>query len=119
VNTNSVVLSGRLGDAPELRMTQAGLAVGRFSLAVQGFRNQEKTTDWIDVTVFGKTAEHAGQYLRKGARVVVTGRLQQDKWEDKETGAKRSKVGVVANTIEIIDWPEKDGEQTEDTGDIW
>jgi single-stranded DNA-binding protein len=50
---------------------------------------------------------------------VVTGRLQQDKWEDKETGAKRSKVGVVANTIEIIDWPEKDGEQAEDTGDIW
>ena len=98
---NTVCLIGRLGKDPELRVTQGGTSVAKFSLAVDR-RDEAKNTDWFDVTCFGKVAENTGQYMRKGCMVGITGRLQQDKWQDKQSGQNRSKVTVVATQVDFL-----------------
>ena len=98
---NLVCLIGRLGKDPELRVTQGGTSVAKFSLAVDR-RDEAKTTDWFDVTCFGKVAENTGKYMKKGCMVGVTGRLQQDKWQDKQSGQNRSKVTVIAAQVDFL-----------------
>lgn len=98
---NVVCLIGRLGKDPELRVTQGGTSVAKFSLAVDR-RDEAKNTDWFDVTCFGKVAESTGQYMKKGCMVGVTGRLQQDKWQDKNSGQNRSKVSIIANQVDFL-----------------
>ncbi len=98
---NTVCLTGRLGGDPEMKYTPAGLAVTKFSLAVERRAKSdegERQVDWFDVTCFGQSAEFAGQYLDKGALVGIEGRLQQDKWEG-DDGQKRSKVVIVAGNV--------------------
>ena len=106
---NAVHLIGRLGADPELRVTQGGTSVGKFSLAIPRIGGQEKVTDWFDIVCFGKTAEAAGQHLKKGARVGAAGRLQQETWQDKQSGQNRSRVVVIADQLDIIDWPDRGG----------
>ena len=98
---NVVCLIGRLGKDPELRVTQSGTSVARFSIAVDR-RDENKTTDWFEITCFGKVAESTGQYMKKGCMVGVTGRLQQDKWQDKQSGQNRSKVSIIANQVDFL-----------------
>ena len=98
---NLVCLIGRLGKDPELRVTQGGISVAKFSIAVDR-RDEAKNTDWFDVTCFGKIAESTGQYMRKGCIVGVTGRLQQDKWTDKQSGQNRSKVTDIAAKTDFL-----------------
>lgn len=99
MNINSVTLVGRLIKDPEVR--QAGeVAVADMTLAVNRRYKKKEETTFIDVTVWGKTAEVAGQYLAKGAEVGVIGRLTQDNWETPE-GQKRSKLKVTADSIEL------------------
>ena len=98
---NVVCLIGRLGKDPELRVTQSGTSVARFSIAVDR-RDENKTTDWFEITCFGKVAESTGQYMKKGCMVGVTGRLQQDKWQDKQSGQNRSKVTVIAAQVDFL-----------------
>ena len=95
-DTNVVVLQGRLTRDPEVKQTQSGKAVCSFSLAVGSGKDQ---TSFFDITAWEKKAEFAGQYLKKGSAVLVTGSLSQQSWNDKDTGAKRSKVIVNAQTI--------------------
>lgn len=102
---NKVMLIGNLTRDPEVRYTPKGTAVAELGLAVNrvfnsdnGERREEVT--FIDVTVWGRGAEIAGEYMKKGRQIFVEGRLQMDTWDDKATGQKRSKIKVVAeNTI--------------------
>lgn len=98
---NSVIIMGRLTRDPELRRTQGGTAVTRFTLACdRDFKPQigEKETDFIDVVVWGKTAEFAANYFTKGRMAIVEGRLQVRGWQDKD-GNKRKTTEVVADRM--------------------
>ncbi|MDB5177300.1 MAG: putative Single-stranded DNA-binding protein 1 [Candidatus Saccharibacteria bacterium] len=101
---NQVILMGRLTRDPETRTTPSGKTVTTFSLAVdrQGADDQ---ADFFDVTAWEKTGELVAQYLTKGRRTLVQGRLRYDSWDDKESGKKRSKVEVVANDVTFLDGP--------------
>ena len=89
---NRIVVMGRCGKDPEIRMTQKGTSVASVTLAVDRdySADQNKETDWIDVVAFGKTAEFVDKYFSKGQMAVVTGRLQIRNWEDKEGNKRRS-----------------------------
>ena len=89
---NRIVVMGRCGKDPEIRMTQKGTAVASVTLAVDRdyYADQNKETDWIDVVAFGKTAEFVEKYFSKGQMAIVTGRLQIRNWEDKEGNKRRS-----------------------------
>lgn len=96
---NHVVVMGRLTRDPELRRTQSGTAVASFSLAVErDFKGQdgEKVTDFFDVTAWRNTAEFVNRYFTKGRMMVVDGRLQSRKWEDRD-GNRRTSIEIVAD----------------------
>jgi single-strand DNA-binding protein len=119
-NYNKVILAGRLSRDVELRYTQAGKPIGTLSLAV----NREWRTEtgekkeecsFIDCTSFGKQAETLGQYVKKGSQLLVEGRLKLDTWDDKQTGAKRSKLGVVIEQFQFLDGKRSEGAPTQRT----
>lgn len=104
---NKVILVGNLTRDPELRYTPKGTAIAKIGLAVNrvwtsesGEKKEEVT--FVDVDVFGRTAENVAQYMRKGSPLLVEGRLRLDQWDDKQTGQKRSKLGVVAETVQFL-----------------
>jgi len=104
-NFNKVILLGNLTRDPEVRYTPKGVAVASFTLAInrkfkQGDENKEEVS-YIDIVVFGKQAESCGQYLNKGDAALIDGRLQQRRWETEE-GQKRSKVEVVAQSVNFM-----------------
>ena len=103
---NKVIVVGNLSRDPEIRYTQSGTAVGNFSLAVSRKwtkdGQQQEETSFIDCTAFGKQAELIGQYVHKGNKLGVVGRLKQDSWQDKETGKTRSKLGVIVEEMEFL-----------------
>lgn len=105
---NKVILIGNLTRDPEIRYTPKGSAVCDLGLAVNrryttesGERQEEVT--FLDVVLWGKQAELAGQYLHKGRSVFIEGRLQMDTWEDKATGQKRNKIKIVSENMQFID----------------
>ncbi len=106
-NLNKVMLIGNLTRDPELRHTPKGSAVADLGLAVNR-RTQDGNGVWreeatfVDVTVWGTTAENAHKYLSKGRGVFVEGRLQLDSWDDKATGQKRTKLKVVGETLQFL-----------------
>lgn len=101
---NQVILMGRLTRDPETRTTTNGKTITTFSLAVDR-GGQEDAADFFDITAWEKLGELVAQYLSKGRRCLVQGRLQQSSWDDKETGKKRSKVEVVATDVTFLDGP--------------
>ena len=111
---NQVILMGRLTRDPEQRTTTSGRTVVSFSIAVDR-QTQDDQADFFDVTAWEKLGELVMQYLSKGRRVLVQGRLRQDSWEDKETG-KRSRVEVVASDVTFLDGPS--GDTTGSTANI-
>jgi single-strand DNA-binding protein len=104
---NQVILLGRLTRDPESRTTTSGKIVVSFSLAVDR-GGQDDTADFFDITAWEKLGELVSQYLSKGRRVLVQGRMRQDSWDDKETGKKRSKIEVVATDVTFLDGPAGD-----------
>lgn len=105
---NQVILMGRLTRDPEQRTTPSGKTVVRFSVAVDR-QSSDDTADFFDVTAWEKLGELVVQYLGKGRRVLVQGRLRQDSWDDKESGKKRSRVEVVATDVTFLDGPNGGG----------
>jgi len=101
---NQVILMGRLTRDPEVRTTTTGKSIASFSLAVDR-GGQDDATDFFEVTAWEKLGELVSQYLSKGRRCLVQGRLRQDSWDDKETGKKRSRVEVVATDVTFLDGP--------------
>lgn len=108
---NQVILMGRLTRDPEVRTTTTGKTIASFSLAVDR-GGQDDQTDFFEITAWEKLGELVSQYLSKGRRCLVQGRLRQDSWEDKETGKKRSKVEVVATDVTFLDGPSGDSAGT-------
>ena len=104
---NKVILLGNLTRDPEVRYTPKGSAVTDIGLAVnrvystEGGEKREEVT-FVDVTLWGRTAEIAGEYLKKGRPVLIEGRLQLDSWDDKQSGQKRSKLKVIGETMQLI-----------------
>jgi len=95
---NLCILTGNLGQDPEIFYSSDGDSIASFNLA---FKSGKDKTSWIKVTAFNKTAEVCEKYLHKGAKIIVNGSLQQDKWET-DDGEKRSSMKVIANRIEFI-----------------
>ncbi len=108
---NRVILLGNLTRDPEVRYTPSGTAVASFAIAVnRRYKQGDETKDevsYIDIVVFGKTAENCGQYINKGDAILVEGRLQQRRWET-EDGQKRNKVEVVAQLVNFM--PKRSGQ---------
>ena len=106
-NLNKVMLIGNLTRDPEIKYTPKGTAVAQIGLAVNRVwsndagEKQEETT-FVDVELWGRQAEIAGEYLRKGRPVFIEGRLKLDSWDDKQTGAKRSKMKVVGEQLQRL-----------------
>lgn len=104
---NKVMLLGNLTRDPEVKYTPKGSAVADIGLAVNrtyttdGGEKREETT-FVDVTMWGRQAEIAGEYLKKGRPLFVEGRLQLDTWDDKQTGQKRSKMRVVCENFQML-----------------
>lgn len=104
---NKVILLGNLTRDPEVRYTPKGSAVAEVGMAVNrvyttdGGEKREETT-FVDVTLWGRTAEIAGEYLKKGRPVLIEGRLQLDSWDDKQSGQKRSKLKVVGESMQLL-----------------
>ena len=106
-NLNRVLLIGNLTRDPELRYTPKGTAVTDFGLAVSRIYSGEdgekkEETTFVDVTLWARQAEIAGQYLKKGRPVFIEGRLQLDSWDDKQTGQKRSRLRVVGENLQLL-----------------
>jgi single-strand DNA-binding protein len=105
---NRVMLIGNLGKDPELRYTTSGVAVASFSLATtdswkdQDGNLQEKT-EWHNIVVWKKPAEIAAEYLKKGKKVFVEGRIQTRSYDDKNTGAKKYITEIVADNFIFLD----------------
>src|SRR5580704_16063263 len=106
-NLNRVLLIGNLTRDPEVRYTPKGTAVADIGIAVNrvysgedGEKKEEVT--FVDVTLWGRQAEVAQEYLKKGRPVFIEGRLQLDTWDDKQTGQKRSRLRVVAENLQLL-----------------
>ena len=107
-NFNRVLLIGNLTRDPDLRYTPKGTAVAELGLAVNRVYSGEngekqKETTFVDVTLWARQAEIAGQYLKKGRPVFIEGRLQLDTWDDKQTGQKRSRLRVVGDNLQLLE----------------
>src|SRR5262245_53521026 len=105
---NKVIVVGNLTRDRQVRYTTGGTAVADIGLAInsqwfdkQSNQKREETT-FVDVTLWGRQAEVAGEYLAKGRPVLIEGRLQQDTWDDKDTGQKRSKLKVVCENMQML-----------------
>lgn len=105
---NKVILVGNLTRDPEVRYIPSGTAVCDIGLAVNSQWTDRKSNErkeevtFIDVTLWGRTAEIAGEYLSKGRPVLIEGRLHLDSWEDKESGQKRSKLKVIGESLQML-----------------
>jgi single-strand DNA-binding protein len=104
---NKVILAGNLTRDPELRYTPKGTAIAKLALAVNrrwtgedGQQREEVT--YVDIDAFGKQAETIAQYLKKGGGILLEGRLKLDQWDDKQTGQKRSRLGVVLDGFTFL-----------------
>ena len=118
---NKVILLGNLTRDPEVRYTPKGSAVTDLGIAVNRqytLENGEKREEvtFVDVTFWGRTAEVAGEYLKKGRPIFIEGRLQLDTWDDKQSGQKRSKLRVVAEGMQLIGARPGGGEMDENAG---
>ncbi len=104
---NKVILLGNLTRDPEVRYTPKGSAVCDLGLAVNrqySLENGEKREEvtFVDVVLWARLAEIAGEYLKKGRPVLIEGRLQLDSWDDKQSGQKRTKMRVVGETMQLL-----------------
>jgi single-strand DNA-binding protein len=113
-NLNKVLLMGNLTRDPEVRYTPKGTAIANIGLAINrrwttetGEQKEEAT--FVDIEVWGRQAETANQYLKKGSPLFVEGRLRLDQWDDKESGQKRSKLKIVCEHFQFIGAPRGGG----------
>ena len=105
---NRVILMGNVTRDLDVRYLQSGTAVVEVGMAVsrtwfdKAANERKEETTFVDVTLWGRTAEVAGEYLTKGRPVLIEGRLQLNQWDDRETGKKRSKLKVVGESMQLL-----------------
>ena len=107
MSVNKAILVGRLGRDPETRYTSGGQAVANFTMATdETYKDRtgerQKRTEWHRVVLWGKLAEIAQQYLKKGTLVYIEGRIQTRQWEDKRDGQKKTSTEIVANVMRML-----------------
>lgn len=105
---NKVILVGRLGKDPEMKSTPSGMQIAKFSLATdERFTDRsgekQERTEWHNIVAFNKLAEICGQYLKKGKLVYIEGSIRTDSWDDKESGQKKYRTEIIANTMKMLD----------------
>ncbi|HZR28297.1 MAG TPA: single-stranded DNA-binding protein [Terriglobales bacterium] len=106
-SVNKVILIGNLGKDPEVKYTPSGTAVAKFSLATNE-RYKDKSgewqdrTEWHNIVVWQRLAEIVGEYVKKGSKIYIEGRLQTSSWEDKQSGEKKYRTEVIANDLVLL-----------------
>lgn len=114
---NKVILIGNLTRDVDVKYTTGGTAVAEISIGVnrswfdKATNSKKEEVTFVDVTLWGRTAEVAGEYLSKGSSVLIEGRLQLDTWDDRETGQKRSKLRVVGENMTMLGGKEGNARQ--------
>ncbi|MEL6222666.1 MAG: single-stranded DNA-binding protein [Cyanobacteria bacterium J06627_8] len=99
---NVVTLVGRAGRDPDVRYFESGSVVCKFTIAVNRRRRNSDEPDWFNLEIWGKTAEVAANYVRKGSLVGVTGALKVDHWKDRNTGADRSSPVIRVERLDLL-----------------
>ncbi|HEX8154790.1 MAG TPA: single-stranded DNA-binding protein [Thermoanaerobaculia bacterium] len=105
---NKVILVGRLGKDPEIRSTPTGTSVAKFTIATdEKFTDRagekQERTEWHNIVAWGKLGEICGQYLKKGKLVYIEGSIRTDSWEDKESGQKKYRTEIIAQSMQMLD----------------
>jgi single-strand DNA-binding protein len=106
-SVNKVILVGNLGKDPEVKYTPSGVPVAKFSLATnerykdKGGEWQERT-EWHNIVAWQRLAEIVGEYVKKGSKIYVEGRLQTSSWEDKQSGEKKYRTEIVVNDLVLL-----------------
>src|SRR5437868_8564082 len=106
-SVNKVILVGNLGKDPEIKYTPSGTAVAKFSLATNE-RYKDKAgqwqdrTEWHNIVAWQRMAEIVGEYVKKGSKIYIEGRLQTSSWDDKESGQKKYRTEVIANDLVLL-----------------
>jgi len=116
MNYNHVTLAGNLTRDPELKYTPKGTAICAFTIAINrkwksDSGEEKESVAFIDHKAFGKTAEVIAQYLKKGQPIFTVGRIDQENWDDKATGQKRSKLVVVVESFQFVGGKREEGQQ--------
>jgi single-strand DNA-binding protein len=106
-SVNKVILVGNLGKDPEVKYTPSGTAVAKFSLATnENYKDKsgqwQERTEWHNIVAWQRLAEIVGEYVKKGSKLYIEGRLQTSSWDDKETGQKKYKTEIVANELVLL-----------------
>lgn len=112
---NKVVLIGRLGADPEVRYSSSGSAFANFSIATSKKQKDKngswkEKTEWHRIVCLGKTAENAGEFLRKGREVCVEGETQSRKWTDEKRNVERTVYEILAHSVVFLGGKEQSGE---------
>ena len=123
MSVNKVILVGRLGRDPETRFTSGGSAVTNFSVATdESYKDKsgerQKKTEWHKIVVWGKQAEVAQQYLKKGSLVFIDGQIQTRQWTNKE-GANQTAFEIKANNFRMLDKSPSQGQAAPEHGDAY
>jgi single-strand DNA-binding protein len=106
-SVNKVILIGNLGKDPEVKYTPQGTPVAKFTLATnERFKDKEgqwqDRTEWHNITAWARTAEIVGEYLKKGSKVYIEGRLQTHSWDDKQTNQKKYMTEIIVNDLVLL-----------------
>ncbi len=120
-NFNLAVVEGRLVDDPEMRYTQDGTAICKFYIAnnYSYYKDDElqEEVNFFEISTFSKLAELCGEYLKKGKRVIINGRLKQNKWKD-DNGANHSKISITGRQVQFLDKRESPEEKEPEKEEI-
>jgi single-strand DNA-binding protein len=106
-SVNKVILVGNLGKDPEVKFTPSGVPVAKFSLATNE-RYKDKAgewqdrTEWHNIVAWQRLAEIVGEYVKKGSKIYIEGRLQTSSWEDKQSGEKKYRTEIVASDLVLL-----------------
>lgn len=115
-SVNKVILVGNVGKDPEVKYAPSGVAVAKFSLATnEKFKDKsgewQDRTEWHNVVAWQRLAEIVGEYVRKGTKLYVEGKLQTSSWEDRNSGDKKYRTEIVARDIVLLGSPETEGDR--------
>jgi single-strand DNA-binding protein len=118
---NVCSFTGRAGKDPEVRYFESGKMVAEFSVAVDGWKRDEKPL-WLNLKIWGKIADVAANYVRKGSMIAVSGQLENETWTDRVSGEERSKIVLNVKDLTLLDskrdGADPGGHQPDDEGDI-